>query len=80
MIREPQRKERPYVFESITIALAKTVPRRRRISEASEQISEWLLSLERPFNYKTDMLRLNKIEQINKEYLYHYEIHRKVEG
>ncbi|MGD9033652.1 MAG: hypothetical protein PVH02_13365 [Desulfobacteraceae bacterium] len=79
MIRDPQRKERPYVFESITIALPKTMPRRRRISEASEQISEWLLSLERPFNYKTNMLRLKKFEQTDKEYIYHYEIHGKVE-
>jgi hypothetical protein len=76
---EPQMKEDPYVFESISIALPKTMPRSKQISEVSKQISEWLKSIESPYNFRTNMLRLNKIEQINEEYIYHYEIHRKVE-
>ena len=76
---ETQMNEDPIVFESISIPLPKTMPRSKRILEVSKQISEWLKSLESPYNFKTNMLRLNRIEQINEEYVYHYEIHRKVE-
>ena len=79
MIREPLRKERTYVIESVTITIPKKMRPTKRISEVSKQISEWLLSLEKPFNYNTNMLRLKKFEQTHKEYIYHYEIHRKVE-
>ena len=72
-------KEDPYVFDSVTIAIPKKMPRTQRVSAVSKQISEWLLSLERPFNYKANMLRLKKFEQTDKEYIYHYEIHTKVE-
>ena len=52
------------------------MPYGERLSEVNKQISEWLKSLERPFNYQTDMLRLRKFERNNMEYIYKYEILR----
>lgn len=68
-----------YVTESITIRLPRTMPRTKRVSEVNRQISEWLKSFEKPFNYKTNMLRLKKYEKSDREYMYHYEVHRLVE-
>jgi len=65
-----------YESESLTISLLRTMPLAKKISEVSKQISKWLHSLEKPLNHKT--LRLRRIEKTDKEYIYHYEIHRKV--
>ena len=43
-----------------------------RISEVSKRVSEWLESLEDPFNFKTDALELTRFEQHNNKYRYHY--------
>ena len=72
-------KENPNVIRSVTITISKKMPRSKRVSEVSKQISEWLESLEKPFNYRTNSLRMEKFEQSNNEYILHYEIHRKVE-
>jgi len=62
-------------FESLSINLPKSMPLGNRVAEVSRQISEWLESLVKPFNHKT--LRLKKIEESDKDYIYHYEIQRK---
>jgi hypothetical protein len=72
-------EEDPYQFESIAITIPKKMPRPKKISEVSRQLSEWLESHEKPYNFRTNMLRLKKFEQTEKEYIYHYEIQRKVE-
>ena len=64
-----------YEFESLTINLPKSMPLGNKLAEVSRQISEWLESLEKPFNHKT--LRLKKIDKSDKDYIYHYEIQRK---
>jgi hypothetical protein len=48
------------------------MPLGNKIAEVSRQISEWLETLEKPFNHKT--LRLRKIEENDKDYIYQYEI------
>ena len=68
-----------YVIESITITIPRKMPRTNRVSEVGKQLSEWLQSLEKPYNFRNNMLRLKKIEQTEKEYIYYYEIQRKVE-
>ena len=65
-------------FESLTINLPKSMPLGNRVAEARRQISEWLESLDKSFNHKT--LRLKKIEESDKEYIYHYEIQRRAIG
>ena len=72
-------KEDLSVFKSLTITMPRNMSPTNRISEVSKQVSEWLKSLEKPFNNRTNMLRLKKVEQSEKEYIYQYEIHRKVE-
>ena len=64
-----------YEFESLTINLPKSMPLGNKLAEVSRQISEWLESLEKTFNHKT--LRLKKIEESDKDYIYHYEIQGK---
>ena len=76
--KETRMKEDLYMLESVTITVPRKKPPTKRISEVSKQISEWLKSLEKPFDYRTNMLRLKKCELSNNEYIYHYEIHRKV--
>ncbi len=62
------------IFASKTITLPKRIPLPERTSKASQQILEWLHSLERPFDNQTEMLRLANYEQNNREYTYEYEI------
>ena len=58
--------------ESKVITVPKKMPLAARISEVSKQITEWLESLERPFNNETDKLQLTKYERGDKEYSYSY--------
>ena len=62
-------------FVSLTINLPKTMSLDNKLAEVSRQILEWLESIEEPLNHKT--LRLKKIEESDKDYIYHYEIQRK---
>ena len=73
-------EETPYHSESITITLPKTMPCSDRVSEVAKRISEWLKSFEKPFNYRTNSLRLEKCEKSHNEYIYRYETYKKVEG
>lgn len=66
------------MFVSKTITIQRTMPLIERISEVSKQISEWLETLEKPFNLEKDMLRLTKYERKGGKYLYHYTVRRAV--
>jgi hypothetical protein len=59
---------------SKTVTLPRTMPLTIRISEASRKISEWLRSLDRPFNHETDKLQLTRYERSETAFSYHYSI------
>ena len=63
--------------EHRTITFPKTTPLIERISGVSKEISEWLKSLEEPFNVNRDTMQLVKYER-NDKYSYHYIIDRAV--
>jgi hypothetical protein len=63
--------------EHRTITFPKTTPLIERISGVSKEISEWLESLEEPFNVNRDTMQLVKYER-NDKYSYHYIIDRAV--
>ena len=67
------------VRDAKTITLPKTIPLLNRIVHSKKQISEWLTSLERPFDFHTETLRLTKYNGYGKVYTYKYEIIRKEE-
>jgi len=60
------------------ITVPKTMTLVDRISEVSKRVSEWLESLEDPFNFKTDTLELTRFEQHNNKYRYHYIVDHEV--
>lgn len=62
------------MLQSKTVTLPRTMPLTVRISEASKRISEWLRSLDKPFNYETDKLQLTRFERSDTAYSYHYAI------
>lgn len=66
--------------ESITITLPKAMPTGERILGASKRISEWLESLEKPFNIEKDELLLTRYEQNDKDYSYRYIINRSMKN
>ena len=66
--------------ESINITLPKAMPMDERILGASRRISEWLESLEKPFNIEKDKLLLTRYEQSDEDYSYHYIINRSMKS
>lgn len=66
--------------ESITVTLPKAMPMGERILGASKRISEWLESLEKPFNIEKDELLLTRYEQSDEDYIYHYIINRSMKN
>lgn len=60
------------------VTVPKTMTLVERISKVSKQVSEWLESLEDPFNFKTDTLELTRYEQYNNKYRYHYIVEHEV--
>ena len=60
-----------------TITVPKTMPLIERISEVNNLVADWLKSLDRPYNVERDEVRLIGCEKNGRDYLYHYEIHRK---
>lgn len=62
--------------ESITITLPKTMPLTKRVSEVNLQLSEWIETLETPFNIEKDTFQLRKFDQNESEYSYQYIINR----
>ncbi|GEM_PF-1039802 len=63
--------------EHKTITLPKTMSLSDRISGVSREISEWLESLEEPFNIDTDVMQLTKYDQKD-DYTYQYTLDRAV--
>ena len=66
--------------ESTTIILPKAMPVAQRIPGVSKQISEWLESLEKPFNLDKDALHLARYEKNAKNYSYHYVLDRNIKS
>lgn len=62
--------------ESITITLPKTMPLTKRVTEVNLQLSEWIESLETPFNVEKDTFQLRKCDRNENEYSYQYIINR----
>jgi hypothetical protein len=62
--------------ESLTIVLPRKMSLSGRISEASRQINEWLLSPDVVFKNERDKLQMTKWERDDREYRYHYLIIR----
>ncbi len=60
--------------ESTTIALPRNMSLVKRITEVSRRITEWLDSLDHPFNMESDKLQLIKCERSDKEYSYKYSV------
>jgi hypothetical protein len=66
--------------DSSVITIPKTMPLHDRISEVSKQISNWLETLQNPFNAKTDAIKLTGQNQDGDNYCYHYSIYRDVKS
>ena len=64
--------------ETKTIVLPKRMPVAERIAEANRQISEWIRSLEKPYNEKSDALYMKDCKSNDTEYKYRYTIERNV--
>lgn len=62
--------------ESTSMTLSKAMPLDERILKVNKQLSEWLKSLDKPFNDERDVLQLKKHEQSDKNFIYHYIIER----
>lgn len=62
--------------ESTTITLPTTMPLRERLSEVNKRLSEWITSLENPFNVERDTFELNKYDRTKEGYCYQYIIQR----
>jgi hypothetical protein len=68
------------MLESKTIVLPKRMSVAERIAEANRQISEWIGSLEEPYNEKYDSLHMKDCKSNDTEYKYRYTIERNVEA
>ena len=62
--------------ESTNITLSRAMPLDERILKVNKQLSEWLQSLDKPFNDERDVLQLKKHVQSDKNFTYHYIIER----
>jgi hypothetical protein len=58
--------------KSKKILLPKSMPLEKRISQVGSILSEWLDSLNDPYDVQTDVLRLTECIQKNTGYHYHY--------
>jgi len=63
--------------EQKVITISKDMALADRISVVSREITQWLETLEEPFNMELDVMRLAKCEG-NGAYIYHYVIDRSV--
>lgn len=62
--------------DSTTITLPKDMPLADQVEEVNRQISEWINSLDEPFNDEMDVFQLSKCEQDGENCKYHYIIAR----
>lgn len=68
------------MYESTTIQLNKDMPIDQRIEEVNRRISEWIETLEEPFDHETDEFQLINFESGTKQYRYKYAIARGVKS
>jgi hypothetical protein len=66
--------------ERTTIILPAALPIGKTVEEVKKRIMDWALDLEEPFDEKSDVFRLVRIERQEKEYAYVYGIERGVIG
>ncbi len=66
--------------ESTTITLNKNMPIGQRIEEVNRRISEWIETLDEPFNHETDEFQLIRFDKKSKQYQYKYMIARGVKS
>ena len=60
------------MIETRTFTAPRTMLLTERISYVSKQIVGWLRSLDEPFNFEKDQLKLAKFEHNAKGFAYHY--------
>ena len=63
MITKTEEKVAIIMDKSITIALPRAMPLIERLSETNRQLSEWLESLDNPFDIETDTFQLKKCDR-----------------
>ena len=66
--------------EATTIKLNKDMPIGKRLQEVNRHISEWIETLDEPFNHETDEFQLVKFNEGKKQYRYKYIIARGVKS
>jgi len=66
------------MYEMKTINLPKWMPLSERIAWVSKELSEWLQTLDKPFQRGRDIVYLSSYHA-NGYYSYRYQIHREVE-
>jgi hypothetical protein len=66
--------------ESTVIKLNKDMPITERIEEVNRQISEWIDTLDKPFNHETDEFQLVNFDKESRQYRYKYMIARGVKS
>jgi hypothetical protein len=66
--------------ERTTIILPAEWPIGKRVEEVKKRMMDWALDLEEPFDEKSDMFRLLRIERQEQEYAYVYGIERGMIG
>jgi len=64
---------------SKTIAIPKNTALSEQISEVKKQLREWLRSLEPPFRYPRDALRLKRYEKGGRKHVFEYEVYYRSE-
>jgi len=66
--------------ESTVIKLDSDMPLTERIDEVNRKISEWIDTLDQPFNHETDEFQLVNFNKENSQYKYKYMIARGVKS
>ncbi|MFC1883390.1 hypothetical protein ACFL2O_01350 [Thermodesulfobacteriota bacterium] len=62
--------------DSMTVSLPSTMPLMEQVTEVNKKISEWINSLEEPFNDELDVFQLMRYERNGNKNCYHYIISR----
>jgi hypothetical protein len=63
-------------MESITVSISRKTPLTEQILRASEDVSRWLKTLDRPIQIDQDRVRLTAFERVNGEYRGTYTVYR----
>jgi hypothetical protein len=60
----------------MTVSLPTTMPLMEQVTEVNRKISEWIDSLDEPFNDELDVFQLTRYERDGNKNRYHYIISR----